>query len=53
MINKLNKNYFEWQPNYYDRIIRNEYELVKIRKYILDNPIKWELDKNNRKNIFM
>ena len=27
-----------WQPDYYDRIIRNEKELVAIRQYILRNP---------------
>jgi REP element-mobilizing transposase RayT len=42
-----------WQPNYYDRIIRNEIELDKIRKYIIENPLKWEFDKNNEENIFM
>ncbi len=44
---------FQWQRNYYDRIIRNEKELDKIRKYIFENPLKWELDKNNSKNLFM
>ncbi|MDD5770587.1 MAG: transposase [Candidatus Gracilibacteria bacterium] len=48
-----NKIFFAWQPNYYDRIIRNEEELQKIRKYILENPLKWELDKNNAENLFM
>ena len=42
-----------WQRNYYDRIIRNEKELDKIRKYIFENPLKWELDKNNSENLFM
>ena len=42
-----------WQRNYYDRIIRNEKELAKIRKYIFENPSKWELDKNNPENLFM
>jgi len=42
-----------WQRNYYDRIIRNEKELNKIRKYIFENPLKWELDKNNPENLFM
>lgn len=37
-----------WQPNYYDRIIRNEEELNRIRNYILENPLKWELNKDNR-----
>ncbi len=33
-----------WQRNYYEHIIRNEQELNTIRKYILTNPLKWELD---------
>jgi len=39
-----------WQRNYYDHIIRNEKELNKIREYIINNPLKWELDKENPKN---
>jgi len=39
-----------WQNNYYDRIIRNEDELNRIRQYIIDNPYKWGLDRNNPKN---
>ena len=42
-----------WQRNYYERVIRNEKELDKIRKYIFENPLKWELDKNNSENLFM
>ena len=42
-----------WQRNYYDRIIRNEKELDKIRKYVFENPLKWKLDKNNPENLFM
>ncbi len=42
-----------WQSNYYDRIIRNEEELQRIRQYIFENPLKWELDKNNTENLFM
>lgn len=45
---KLNTN-FSWQSNYYDRIIRNEYVLNRIREYIINNPIKWHLDKINFK----
>ena len=48
-----NHNEFQWQKNYYDRIICNEKELDKIRKYIFENPLKWELDKNNPENLFM
>jgi REP element-mobilizing transposase RayT len=36
-----------WQRNYWERIIRDEQELYRIRKYILDNPIKWESDNQN------
>ena len=36
---------FKWQSSFHDRIIRNEKELYQIRKYINDNPLKWELDK--------
>ncbi len=34
-----------WQRNYWDRIIRNETELNRCRKYIIENPSKWSLDK--------
>ena len=30
-----------WQRNYYERIIRNERELNRIRQYIYDNPARW------------
>lgn len=33
-----------WQRNYYERIIRNDTELSTVRKYIAENPLKWELD---------
>jgi len=36
-----------WQRNYYERIVRDEAELNRIRQYILNNPIQWELDNNN------
>lgn len=42
---------FQWQSNYYDRIIRNEKELFQIRKYIEQNPLRWELEKNIPDNI--
>ena len=41
--------YFQWQRNFYDHIIRNEKELNHRREYILNNPLKWELDKENPK----
>ena len=33
-----------WQRSFYDRVIRNEKELFEVRKYIKDNPLKWEYD---------
>ena len=36
--------------NYHDRIIRNEKELNAIREYIVNNPLKWELDQDNPDN---
>ncbi len=35
-----------WQRNYYEHIVRNDLDLYRIRQYILDNPKKWEKDKN-------
>jgi putative transposase len=35
-----------WQRNYYERVIRNEKESNEIRRYIVDNPLKWAEDKN-------
>lgn len=40
-----------WQRNYYERIIRDEDELSRIRLYIRDNPAKWADDPNNPANI--
>jgi len=36
-----------WQRGYFDRIIRHERELEEIRRYIYDNPMKWEMDSEN------
>lgn len=45
--NKNDHEHFQWQRNYHERIIRNEKELYFKRKYILNNPLKWDLDRNN------
>ena len=34
-----------WQRNYYEHIIRDEESLNRIRKYIINNPWSWELDR--------
>jgi REP element-mobilizing transposase RayT len=44
---------FDWQPRFFDHIIRNEKSLKNIRQYIVNNPLKWELDKNNPANLWM
>ncbi len=36
-----------WQCNSYDRIIRNEDKLIKIREYMVGNPTQWEYDLEN------
>lgn len=40
-----------WQRNYYERVIRNEDELQRVRKYIAENPLKWAQDKENPENV--
>jgi putative transposase len=40
-----------WQRDYYEHIIRNEEELTRIRRYIIDNPAKWSEDEDNPANI--
>jgi REP element-mobilizing transposase RayT len=39
-----------WQRNYYDHIIRNEESLNKIRQYVLNNPLSWEVDQLHPNN---
>jgi len=31
-----------WQPGFYDHIVRDQYDLNRIRRYISDNPIRWQ-----------
>ena len=47
-IHKLGYKQFHWQPRFYDHIIRNETDLRRIRNYIQNNPLKWELDEYYR-----
>ncbi len=39
---------FQWQRNYYEHTVRSARELDSIREYIINNPIKWALDRENR-----
>ena len=53
-LNKIDeKMFFAWQNNYYDRIIRNKEEFIKIQKYIKNNPKNWNKEKNNKEWILM
>jgi len=36
-----------WQRNYFEHVIRDENSLHRIREYILDNPMRWEFDREN------
>jgi len=51
--NRNNLEYFSWQPRFYDRIIRDEIELNQIREYIISNPLKWEIERNNLEDLYM
>ncbi len=37
-----------WQRNYYERIVRTEIELNYVREYIINNPLNWQTDINNK-----
>jgi len=49
-IPKYNRNNHFFQPNYYDRIIRNKSEYERIKKYIINNPANWINDKFKPEN---
>jgi len=36
-----------WQRNYYEHVIRDEDALNRIREYIITNPMRWDLDREN------
>jgi len=38
---------FDWQPRFYEHVIRDEESLGKIRNYIVTNPVRWEFDEYN------
>ena len=38
---------FKWQHNYYEHVIRDENSLNRIRQYIIDNPLRWDTDREN------
>ena len=40
-----------WQRNYHEHVIRNEADLARIRKYVANNPRKWDMDRQNPDNM--
>ena len=54
---KYNDYNFMWQKSYYDVIIRNKTKFEIIRKYIIENPLKWNIANNtffaNHSNIYL
>jgi REP element-mobilizing transposase RayT len=36
-----------WQRGYYERIVRDNHELDRIRRYVQDNPARWAEDRDN------
>ncbi len=36
-----------WQRGFFEHIIRNQSDLLRVRQYIVDNPINWSLDELN------
>jgi hypothetical protein len=36
-----------WQRNYYEHVVRGENELNRIREYIANNPLQWDMDREN------
>lgn len=44
------KSYKKLSHGVNERVIRNDKELFNIRQYIINNPLKWELDNENPTN---
>jgi len=42
---KDNNVIFNWQPRYYDHVIRNHNEFMRISMYIRNNPANWKNDR--------
>jgi putative transposase len=50
---KNGQEHFGWQTRFYEHIIRADGSLDEIREYIINNPLKWEHDKNNPADLWM
>jgi putative transposase len=49
----MNSIDFQWQSRFYDRVIRDDDELNRIREYIFSNPQNWERDRNSDENLWI
>ncbi len=50
-VKKIEKSVYSlWQSSFHDRIIRNEREYGNIQLYIVNNPLQWEIDIENKIN---
>ena len=47
MIRQTANTGFTWQRNYYEHIVRSDESLNRIRQYIVENPARWAIDREN------
>jgi REP element-mobilizing transposase RayT len=40
-----------WQPNFFDRVIRDTSDLARVREYIANNPAAWAHDQENPERV--
>lgn len=40
---------FQWQRSFYERIIRNEQDYLRIKRYIFNNPEVWYIENRDKK----
>lgn len=38
---------FNWQRSFFDHVVRDDHDLEIKRQYIVNNPLKWDFDRNN------
>jgi REP element-mobilizing transposase RayT len=50
-INERRRNAPVWQRSFHDEIIRDEWHLGHVRKYIMNNPAQWQFDHENPNRI--
>jgi len=41
-----------WQRSYYEHVIRNETDMKQVREYIVTNPLRWSIDRENISRAF-